>query len=372
MSRASRASHGSLASSQAPDGSDADALTAEEAAAEYRQKAKLERQEAKVKEWQRQLQQTLREDAINWEKVRRYMELSATMGEGAIDPNYEDSSMIGTIHQAAFAGHADIVQWCIDSKANVNARTALGRSPLHYACDGNRSAAARLLLREAADPNQGTLSMMTPLHICCQSGTYEVALVLLHEASTVIDVDAEDTKRRIPESLSKNTNITRAIRKYRNNLDEARKKDLQERALRRIFELFDVRGDGSIFPEEFADTQALLAQHCDHANDEHIDEIFAKADTNGDGKIDWEEFKAGYEELLGAIFASFRDGMQSLGEVEARLFEERVKIIQSGNDLESAAAQSPVITERAKQIAAARSPRTSTTRRKSIHKDEND
>merc|ERR1711920_477844 len=303
------------------------------------------------------------------------MELASTLSESGLNPNYEDSSMVGTIHQAAFAGHADILQWCIRHKADVNGRTTLGRCPLHYACDGNKPAAARLLLKEAADPNQGTLSMMTPLHICCQTGTYDVVLVLLHETEQVIDVDAEDTKRRTAESLTKDKDILRAIRKYRNNLDDKRKEAMVEQALRRVFELFDVKGEGYIYPEEFADTQALLAQQSEHSSDEHIDELFAKADKKGDGKIDWEEFKMGYDDLLSGIGLSTRDVLQSLNEIETRIFQERVKLIENGDDIERDAAQSPVVSDQAKLMAAARPEgerRTSGTRRRSIHEDEAD
>merc|ERR1711920_41428 len=68
-------------------------------------------------------------------------------------------------------------------------------------------------------------------------------------------------------------------------------------------------------------------------SDEHIDELFAKADKKGDGKIDWEEFKMGYDDLLSGIGLSTRDVLQSLNEIETRIFQERVKLIENGDDL---------------------------------------
>ena len=75
---------------------------------------------------------------------------------------------------------------------------------------------------------RGTLSYLTPLHLACQVNSLEAVTALLQNANQVVDVDAEDTKRRSAEALSTAPQIHRLVRKYRAQLDERRKAQLVE------------------------------------------------------------------------------------------------------------------------------------------------
>ncbi|KAJ1913582.1 hypothetical protein IWQ60_009151 [Tieghemiomyces parasiticus] len=63
------------------------------------------------------------------------------------------------------------------------------------------------------------------------------------------------------------------------------KADLTE--LRKYFKTFDKDGDGFIVREELAQVMNKLG---DHLKDHELDEMFAEADENKDGKIEFEEF----------------------------------------------------------------------------------
>lgn len=185
------------------------------------------------KQLQAELDKKLREPNVNLQEVRNLM----CYGDD-LNPNYTDyTTRMTTAHRSAYEGEADLLKWCLDFGEDINARTSLGRSLLHYACNGNRTRCIRLLLDRGADANLPSLSGQTPLHICCMYNCYEAALELLHGSQQVVDVDCEDTRRLSPEQCTDNKLLVRAIRKYRAGLQERRKADLIEQTLKRIFTL---------------------------------------------------------------------------------------------------------------------------------------
>jgi len=267
----------------------------------------------------------LREEKVNWDQIRQFMHIED------VDPNQTDiDTGVSTLHMASYDGHLDIVRWCIRKQGDVNARSVLGRAPLHHACDGNRTSIMRVLLEVRADVNIRTLSQLTPLHLLCQSNNLDAVLVLLGVDQTV-DVDAEDSKRRIPEATTTNKSIKRAIRKYRSTLDEKRKTEMVDECLRRLFNLFRPPELQYIQSEAFLETQALLAQHFEMHDSECMEHLFAEIDTNKDGRIDWNEFRAAHQQLLKAIGAPFQDLSACLSSIETALVKEKVGQRESEN-----------------------------------------
>jgi len=306
----------------------------------YRQK-----KEEKRLQRQRQLFMLVQEPTIDWRAVEEFM-----YGEN-LSPNYmEPGSRVCTSHLAAYAGEAEVLRWCLREKADVEGRTSLGRSVLHYACDGNKPRCIRLLLENGADANVRTLAQMTPLHFCCMYNSYEAVMVLLHDSRQIIDVDAENAKRQVSESLAKDRRIYRAIKKYRGSLDERRRADLLEQCLRRLFNLFDHDGNEVVLPEEWADTQALMAQHFQNLCEDTLDTVFQAADKNRDGRIDWQEFRDGHVEIMDALGLPFREVLNRLNDIEICVYKERIRL----ESLEAEQANiclSPVLSERARDLA---------------------
>jgi len=263
----------------------------------------------------------MREVEIDWNQV---VELMATEG---LNPNIKEAgSGITSLHRAASAGQAEVLLWCIRTKAEVDGRTQLGRSALHYACECSRPRCVRLLLEHQADANLRTLSYLTPLHLACQANSTEVVSALLQDPKQVVDVDAEDTKRRSAEALSTNQQIHRLVRKYRAQLDERRKAQLVEQCLQRLFSFFDVNQDGMIHPEEWADSMTLLAEFFENHSDQSISMMFEEIDKDESGFIDWQEFKASYAELLQVINVPFRELMDTLSDVDRAILKEKLRL----------------------------------------------
>jgi len=288
-------------------------------------------------------------DEVDWDAVRSFQAIEN------MNPNHLDShSRVATIHRCAYEGQLDILKWCLEAGADVNLRTSLGRSALHYACNGNKLSCIRLLLERGADVNVRNLSWQTPLHFCCIYGSYEAALELLHGTRQVADIDVEDSKGQLPEQLTSDKRILRAIRKYRDTFDDRRRADLIEQALMRIFRLFQHTDDVYIMPEDLAECQSLLAQHFPGCGvDQHVTEIFLAAGENLDLRVSWDDFKKAHLSLIESFAVGYQDLMKSLSDLESSIFTEVVSNTRS----ERKACSSPHVTPRAKDMALKRAMR---------------
>mmetsp|Transcript_64633 Transcript_64633/g.140731 ORF Transcript_64633/g.140731 Transcript_64633/m.140731 type:complete len:373 (+) Transcript_64633:86-1204(+) len=288
-------------------------------------KRREDRKAELLREQQRRAQTILRQDKIEWEQLRHLMYMDH------ISPNYTDATtQVSTGHQAAYDGEADMLRWCLKAGADVNQKTAIGRTMLHHACDANQTRCIRLLLEQEADPNVRTLSLMTPLHICCQSNSYEAVLILLGEANFIVDIDAEDSRRRTPESMTTDKRVLKCIENYRRNFDEKQKADLLDYALTRLFSIFDTDKDQIVRIEDWAEKLMLLSEHFENVVEDKINETFAMADTNGDGEIDVADFKAAHAELFTALGIPYEHLMYSLSDMENTVFKEEVRLAQGG------------------------------------------
>eukprot|EP00929_Paragymnodinium_shiwhaense_P032467 TRINITY_DN17985_c0_g1_i1.p1 TRINITY_DN17985_c0_g1~~TRINITY_DN17985_c0_g1_i1.p1 ORF type:complete len:418 (-),score=90.58 TRINITY_DN17985_c0_g1_i1:586-1839(-) len=303
---------------------------------------------ARHEDRQRQLEWLLREDNIEWEKVRELMFVPK------LDPNIrlDINAGIHPTHLAAYAGEVEFLNWCITNGADVCARSTVGRSVLHYACDGNRSRCIRLLLDKEADVNVRTLAGLTPLHLACKNNSYDAVMLLLDQTEQIVDIDAEDTRRRIPEAMTTDKKIQRLVRKYRYTLDDKKKAELINAAITRLFKLFDINGDGYIYPEEWAETMSFLAMHFENHCESGIEEAFAQADRNKDGKVDLKEFKMAHEQLFESLGLPYKEIMNGLCDIENMVFQEKVRLQRCTpkhapfKDL----TMRPVVSERAKAI----------------------
>lgn len=314
---------------------------------------------------------------VDWDELRNYMWM-----EGVKVNHLDSGTLVSTLHRCAYAGQRDIANWCIKSKADINGKTALGRTPLHYAVDGNRSNVIGLLLEEKADVNEHALSGSTPLHLACRNNSYDAVLTLLGDREQIVDIDFEDQQRQMPEKLTQNKMILKSLRNYRHGMDKMRKKMLLDVSLKRIFKLFDQNGDGYIRPEEWVDTQSFIAEGwSEQCNEEEIQKAFDEADENSDGKIDITEFMNSHKGLLAVLNASYKDMMRRLTDLEDRIFEEHIRILKEGRpqdknqpeaeegtdpvpfeDVEKVVPEHPVVTPRAKALSKKRTLKALTTR----------
>mmetsp|Transcript_25197 Transcript_25197/g.57961 ORF Transcript_25197/g.57961 Transcript_25197/m.57961 type:complete len:409 (+) Transcript_25197:65-1291(+) len=278
-------------------------------------------QTAFEKKQQKELEELLEElSVVDWGKVRAYM------GMPSLNPNLVDSAGMTTGHRCAYEGHTDVLRWCLQTGLNPSSQTALGRSLLHYACDANRAGCVRLLLEHGADVNATSLSHQTALHTCCAHGSYEATLELLHGSKhQVVDVDAEDQKRQIPEALARDRRIKKLIHRYRAAGDERRQKALTEEGLKRLFKLFASKGETSITAEDLAVSKTIVKSLASPKL------ILDRTPTDPpqpdeESGVSWEYFKAVLEPLIDAWSLEHRELLNKVATLECDFLKEEAHL----------------------------------------------
>jgi hypothetical protein len=94
------------------------------------------------------------------------------------------------IYTAARLGDVDRMAGLLGADPQlVNARTAAGETPLHYAALGRSTAAAELLLQHGANVTAADFTGMTPLHVAATSNASELIAELLTAGASVTAVD---------------------------------------------------------------------------------------------------------------------------------------------------------------------------------------
>lgn len=296
------------------------------------------KQRDRLKDRQGKLNAVLRQQKYDWSLVEPFMYYT----DEGLTPNYTDSDTgVTTAMMAAYDGQTEILRWCLEQKADIEARTNLGRSALHYACDGGKPGAIRELLAQGADVNARTLGMMTPLHLCCQSNHYEAVLVLLKESPLLVDLDMENSKRQTADSVTKDKRIQRSIKNYRANLEEKKQADLMDGCFYRLFKLFDKDGTDYILPEQWVEMHGMLSRilelkSMDGHADGHIDHTqvkedflhaFDTVDKNSDGKISWKEFRSACKSMLETLVGlPVVEVLAKAHIVEGEILEERLRL----------------------------------------------
>ncbi|XP_034631682.1 poly [ADP-ribose] polymerase tankyrase-2 isoform X3 [Trachemys scripta elegans] len=87
------------------------------------------------------------------------------------------------LHFAAGFGRKEVVEYLLQSGANVHARDDGGLIPLHNACSFGHAEVVNLLLRHGADPNARDNWNYTPLHEAAIKGKIDVCIVLLQHGA---------------------------------------------------------------------------------------------------------------------------------------------------------------------------------------------
>src|SRR5690606_5467478 len=107
------------------------------------------------------------------------------------------------LHQAAFAGHAEIVTVLVDAGADANARDAAGRTPLLEAARGGHLAALEALVAARADANAVDGEGHDALRLACRAELVSSALVRrLLELGVDADRTDADGKRAIDHAAA--------------------------------------------------------------------------------------------------------------------------------------------------------------------------
>lgn len=120
-------------------------------------------------------------------KVKAYLAADSTLlnSRERWDESYAHQqriSAVGTftaLHRAVYNGDHNLLQFLLEQRADVNAQTNDGQTPLHTAVICNHLEAVSDLLAAHADPNIGTDQGMTPLHWAVLRDRRQIAALLL-------------------------------------------------------------------------------------------------------------------------------------------------------------------------------------------------
>lgn len=126
-------------------------------------------------------------------------ELYTSYGEELL--KYKDEDEYTALHRASYNGHVPVVEYLLEVKADVSARTEDGWQPLHCACRWNKVDVASLLLQNGAVINSQTNGGQTPLHLAASNDQAKPTLELLLTAKD-IDVSLCNNAGETAENLA--------------------------------------------------------------------------------------------------------------------------------------------------------------------------
>jgi ankyrin repeat protein len=112
------------------------------------------------------------------------------------------------LHLAALNGHEEVVRLLVSRRANVNAASDRGATPLHLAVEHPQ--VMRQLLAAGANVNARDAQGRTPLHWAAMGGAYD-AVALLSDGGGGADLNARDRDGRTPMYLAAQSRSAGAV-----------------------------------------------------------------------------------------------------------------------------------------------------------------
>ncbi|XP_072254425.1 receptor-interacting serine/threonine-protein kinase 4 [Pyxicephalus adspersus] len=117
--------------------------------------------------------------------VRLFLRRDADVGVKGLD-NWV------SLHYASWQGHLNIVKLLAKQyKANLNAQTTDGRTPLHLAAQRGHYRVARMLVELGCNVNLPNAQLKTPLHIAAETGHTSTARLLIHHGANINAITIE-------------------------------------------------------------------------------------------------------------------------------------------------------------------------------------
>lgn len=157
-----------------------------------------------------------RRGALHYAAKAGHAELIQYLLDSGCDPNARDKEGVSPLHLAM--GEEKAVEVLLAGKADPDAKDDSGRTPLHYAARDNRSGAAQALLQHGAKVDMAYNLGFTPLHAAAESGATEVVEVLLKAGAQPL---AKDTHGQTPLSWAQARKHTEIIQKLEEAVEQS-------------------------------------------------------------------------------------------------------------------------------------------------------
>ncbi len=104
----------------------------------------------------------------------RLLREGAEVDEPAPVSGPKDWGLQTPLYQAAWNGHADLVEMLLANGANPNLGNSIGMTPLHGAAGMGRETTTRQLLADGAEVNAKDMDGRTPLRLARDRGHHEL------------------------------------------------------------------------------------------------------------------------------------------------------------------------------------------------------
>eukprot|EP00811_Abedinium_folium_P016220 NODE_25160_length_597_cov_2.212766.p1 GENE.NODE_25160_length_597_cov_2.212766~~NODE_25160_length_597_cov_2.212766.p1 ORF type:complete len:177 (-),score=62.00 NODE_25160_length_597_cov_2.212766:66-557(-) len=142
----------------------------------------------------------------------------------------------------------------------------------------------------------------------------------------MLDAGAENSRRHTAETLTKDTRIRKAIKRYQcTSGSEKSKGILVDQTMARVFHLFDVDGSSNITFDEWHDVVLQFASRFSHFDHVSVEESFWTADKNNDKRVDFEEFREALNGIINGLGVPFREVLDNLAEIEREVRAKQAK-----------------------------------------------
>lgn len=117
-----------------------------------------------------------------------------------VDPNSKDDFGLTALHGAAKKGHSEVVKMLLQQRAQVNVQAGAlqDETPLHYACKYGRASVVQILLASRANPQAVTTQGRTPLQYAQEKKQTATATILVE-----LDTAGKNIAAAVAEFLSK-------------------------------------------------------------------------------------------------------------------------------------------------------------------------
>lgn len=101
------------------------------------------------------------------------------------DLNYFSNGKCTALHSACFSGNYKIIEYLIDSKANMETKDRFGRTPLHILCEKGYLEIVKLLCDRGANIEAMDFEGNFPLHSTVSSGRLNIIEYLLEKGANI-------------------------------------------------------------------------------------------------------------------------------------------------------------------------------------------